>query len=86
MKLFRNRSARQIVARVLPVCFTLLATPLIAAAAEGEKEVYDARLEGYPQNVTLQGGSTALSWLLLIVLAALCVGVLFKNANRSHLD
>jgi len=36
--------------------------------------------------VTLDTGGTALSWLLLILLAALCVGVVFKNANRSHLD
>lgn len=84
MKRSAKRSAQKVLARVAPVCFTLL-TPLIAAA-EGEKQVYDARLEGYPQNVTIDGGSSALSWFLLIILAALCIGVIFKNANRSHLD
>jgi hypothetical protein len=51
-----------------------------------EKEVYDARLEVYPKNVTLDAGSTALLYFLLLVLAGLSLGVMFKNANRSHLD
>jgi hypothetical protein len=59
-------------------------TPL-AARASDEKEPYDARLEGYGANVTLDGNS-GLTWLLLVVLGALCVGVLFKNSKRSHLD
>jgi hypothetical protein len=57
-----------------------------SALAQDEKKVVDARLEGYPQNVTLDGGSTALTWILLLALTALCVGVLFKSANRTHLD
>jgi hypothetical protein len=56
------------------------------AFAQDEKEIYDARLEGYPNNMTLDGGGTGLTWLLLVVLAVLCLGVLFKNAGRSHLD
>jgi hypothetical protein len=54
--------------------------------AQEEDKIYDARLEGYGTNVTLENSSTALMWLLLFVLAALCVGVMFKNAKRTHLD
>lgn len=62
----------------------LLAQPAILLADDVKS--YDARLEGYPNNVTLEGGSTALTWLIFLGLAAACIGVLFKNANRSHLD
>ena len=64
----------------------LLANPLSALAQESEREILDARLEGYPVNVTLEGGSTALTWVLFIVLAVLALGGLFKNAKRTHLD
>jgi hypothetical protein len=48
---------------------------------------YDGRLDGYKElSPTVDGGSTALQWLLLIGLSALVFGVLFKNSNRSHLD
>jgi hypothetical protein len=62
----------------------LLASP--ASLLAQEDEVPDARLQGYPQSVTLEGGGTALSWLMLCILAALCIGVMFKNAKRTHLD
>jgi hypothetical protein len=62
----------------------VLAQPVMLLADEAKS--YDARLEGYTSNVTLDGGSTALMWLLFIGLMAACMGVLFKNANRSHLD
>ena len=65
---------------------TLLSTPLLALAQDDEKKIYDARLEGYGGNMTLDGGGSGLTWLLLIVLAALCLGVLFKSSGRSHLD
>jgi hypothetical protein len=67
---------------------TVLMSPLFALAQEeGEKAIYDARLQNYPGgSVTLDSGSTALLTLLLIVMAAVCVGVMFKNAKRTHLD
>ena len=70
------------------VSLAMLLTPLtsLAASENGEREIYDARLEVYPKNVTLDAGGTALMYFLLLVLAGLCLGVLFKNANRSHLD
>jgi cytochrome c-type biogenesis protein CcmH/NrfF len=55
-------------------------------AQDAEDKIYDARLEGYGTNVTLENSSTALMWLLLVVLGAICVGVMFKNAKRTHLD
>jgi hypothetical protein len=69
------------------VTIAMLFTPLasFAASESGEREIYDARLEAYPKNVTLDAGG-ALMYFLLLVLAGLCLGVLFKSANRSHLD
>jgi hypothetical protein len=76
--------------RLIMLCGALLVllSPVLvlAASQEPEREILDARLEGYPQNVTLEGGSTGLTWVLFIVLAALCLGGLFKDARRSHLD
>jgi hypothetical protein len=60
--------------------------PASLFAQDEESKIYDARLEGYGSNVTLENSSTALMWLLLFVLAAMCVGVMFKNARRTHLD
>ena len=64
----------------------LLISPASVLAQDPEDKVYDARLEGYGTNLTLESSSTALMWLLLFVLAAMCVGVMFKNAKRTHLD
>ena len=65
---------------------TFLSSPLLALAQDEETKIYDARLEGYGGNMTLDAGGSGLTWLLLIVLAALCLGVLFKSSGRSHLD
>jgi hypothetical protein len=70
------------------LAMTLLATalPTPARADDDEPFVYDARIQGYSKVVQLPAGSTALTWLLLIVLAGACVGVMFMDAKRSHLD
>jgi hypothetical protein len=57
-----------------------------ASAFADEKKIYDARLEGYENNYTLDSGGTGLTWLLLVVLGAICIGVLFKSGSRTHLD
>jgi hypothetical protein len=57
-----------------------------SSSSDEEKAPTDARLENYPQKVTLEEGGTAFSWIIFLVLAALCVGVMLKSANRSHLD
>ncbi len=77
---------KQILLRLLLIGAGIAYAPVIVIAQEEESKIYDARLEGYGGTVTLQNSSTALMWLLLVVLAALCVGVMFKNAKRTHLD
>ena len=75
--------------RLIMACgslLVLLANPLSALAQEAEREILDARLEGYKSNVTLEGGSSALTWILFIVLTLLALGGLFKDAKRTHLD
>ena len=62
----------------------LLATST-ARAADDDEEVPDARLMGYQTAVNL-GSSNTGNYILLGALAALTCGILFKNANRSHLD
>jgi hypothetical protein len=67
----------------------MLATPLSVLAqrqGEEEREIVDARLEGYASNVTLDSGSTGLTWFVFIILAIICLGGLFKDAKRTHLD
>jgi hypothetical protein len=57
-----------------------------AAAADEETPTHDARTEGYEQKVQLEKSSTALAWFVLAPLALVTLGVLFKDAKRSHLD
>ena len=74
--------------RLIMTCGALvawLAAPLSSLAQEEEREMLDARLEGYPSIVTLEA-SSALTWILFIVLALLALGGLFKDAKRTHLD
>lgn len=77
-------------ARLIGICVALanlVWTPLLwAKSSEPEAEVVDARLENFPQNVTLEGHSTALTYFLLVFLAAVCLAGLFKDAKRTHLD
>ncbi len=67
--------------------FTLLAVlPPAPALAQEEEVKRDARLEGYATNVSLDSDSTALMWILLVFLGGVALGVMFKNARRTHLD
>jgi len=80
--------------KLLAVCcrvmlLVVMVSPTVALAQrrnEPEKEIVDARLEGYPSNVTLQGGGTSLTYILLIIFGALVFAGMFKDAKRSHLD
>lgn len=65
-------------------CMTTLAFST-AARAQDEEKSPDARLMGYPTEVAIGGGNAG-AYLLLGFLAVLTCGILFKNANRSHLD
>jgi hypothetical protein len=83
--------------RVLALVLGILAVGSIAAPARADDEapkVYDGRLEaiqnpggnGGPRNVTLQSGGTSLTYFLLVGCSVICIGVMFKNAKRTHLD
>ena len=79
---------KQRVIRAAFAALAMLATPLSALAqrqGDEEREIVDGRLEGYASNVTLDG-STGLTWVVFIVLAIICLGGLFKDAKRTHLD
>ena len=51
-----------------------------------EKEIVDARLEGYQNNPTLAGTGSGLTWVAMVFLGVLCCAGLFKDAKRTHLD
>jgi len=63
----------------------VLAVPAMGLAADDEK-LPDARIQNYTKTVSVPEGGTALTWLLLIFLALICLAALFKNAKRTHLD
>jgi len=90
MKPNMNRIASHIPRWTCSALLALIAlvAPITAQAGsnDGERVVVDARLEGYPSGVTLDPSSTALTWLFLCVLGAVCLGVMFINPKRSHLD
>ena len=68
-------------------CAAVLASPVLALADNAPpKDVVDWRLEGYGGSVTLDGSSTSVTWLLLVGLGIICIGVFFKNERRTHLD
>lgn len=73
--------------RLIAICCGVIQflSPVISFAQELD-EKGDARLEGYQVKARLADSGTALTWLLLLFLAALAVGVLFKDAKRTHLD
>ncbi|MGB7156892.1 MAG: hypothetical protein WBD40_02430 [Tepidisphaeraceae bacterium] len=64
----------------------LLCSPMMALAQDDETPYIDARLEGYATPVALEGASSALTWVLFIILAVLALGGMFKDAKRTHLD
>lgn len=72
--------------RLLAIVPFLTVVPHALADDDENSKVYDARLEGYGTSMTLDGSSTALLWLLLVILGAITIGVLFMDAKRSHLD
>jgi hypothetical protein len=81
----RTRTRRALLA--WPVAAAAAVLPASAALAQEEAPKNDARLEGYEARVQVESGdSTALMWLLLVFLAMVAMGVMFKNAKRTHLD
>ena len=63
----------------------VLTTTAQAASRDDDEEIPDARLMGYTTPVNLGGGNAG-NYIMAGLLAFLTCGILFKNANRSHLD
>jgi hypothetical protein len=62
----------------------LLAMPTLALA--DDNPVLEARLLGYQNTIYTAPAATATQWLCLVGLGVVCIGVMFFNSNRSHLD
>ena len=75
---------------VFAACAWLMtpAMTLASSSSDEDQSPVDARLFGYQSgSAALKDASgTALIWLLLFFLAAICIGVLFMNPKRTHLD
>jgi hypothetical protein len=73
---------------MLLACLCLSGVVLAPSTARAQEEEIkqDARLEGYQGNVSVANQSTALMWLLFVLLAVIALAVLFKDAKRTHLD
>jgi hypothetical protein len=83
------RSTRKfLAASLIAIALTVAAPRALAAQSQQDREIVDARLEGYKDgaNMTLEGGGTGLTWFLLIILGIVGSIGLFKDAKRSHLD
>ena len=76
---------RSLLFRSIPL-LTAVLVPVVAFAQQEERQIYDARLEGYGGGTTLDLTSSALTWLFVFVLGIICLGVMFMNPKRSHLD
>jgi hypothetical protein len=76
--------------RRLAICLWLscLAIPATVVRAQDEIPDYDARTQGYPQGLPthMEDSGTIGAWFIFVPLAAISLGVLFRNAKRSHLD
>jgi hypothetical protein len=71
------------------LCLPMLALPgqAMAQAQPNPLEGADGRIRGYEQNsVVMDDSSTALTYLALIALTVISVGLMFKSARRTHLD
>ncbi len=83
---------RTTVLAILLGIFALAALPSTARAQDettpSPPKVYDGRLEmlSTKRPVTLDTSGTAGVWFTLLGLGAVCMGVMFKNAGRTHLD
>jgi hypothetical protein len=82
------RMKRSFLLRWVAIAMLMLApaSSALARSDQPEKDVYDARLEGYQNNPTLPAGGSGLTWVAMIVLGVLCCAGLFKDARRTHLD
>ena len=83
------RSTRKALAAALLAVSFAVCTPHSSYAKPDDSDPdshYDGRVMGYDPDVELKSGGNGFSWLLVVFMGALCVGVIFKDAKRSHLD
>ena len=81
----RLSRSREFIAAVLLSLSFIAYAPQSARAAD-EVEHYDARVQTYVPDVELKSSGVGFTWILLFMLLGVCVGVIFKDAKRSHLD
>jgi hypothetical protein len=59
----------------------------MSARADDNAKSYDGRLDDYnSKSVTLDNGGAALTYFVWVLLGAVGLIVLFKDAKRTHLD
>ncbi|GEM_PF-4479661 len=81
-----DQSMRKQLPRVLTLVFIVMVCSSASLMAAEALEQLDARLYGYPNSYWLAPAGTAGAWAVLAVLGIFCVGPLFLNAKRTHLD
>jgi len=81
---------KQLLVKLLAIAFAILIPVMVFASSSDDEggDGIDARLKGYKDGtMALKDASgTALVWVLILILGALCVGVLFMSSKRTHLD
>lgn len=81
-----GHSMRKQLARVLMFGLLVIVSSSASLLAEETMETMDARLFGYPEKYWIAAPGTAGAWAVLAVLGLVCVGPLFLNSKRTHLD
>jgi hypothetical protein len=66
------------------IALAALAAMPSAALAQDDEKKESAWLQG--KGVKLEDASNTANWLMFILIAGVGVGVMFKNAKRTHLD
>ena len=72
---------------VLTLAFAVPAATF-ASSDDEETDGMDARLKGYKDGpmAMKDASGTGLTWFLLAMLGGMCIGVMFINSKRTHLD
>ena len=68
------------------VALSALALAPSAALAQDDEKKEHAWLNGYSKGVKLEEASNTANWLMFLLIAGAGIGVMFKNAKRTHLD